>query len=68
LKSVKPADLQEVIRALLTAAKAGDVPAAKELMQRLLGPPESLDLLARLDALEAKIQHAVESGVRSWQN
>src|SRR4051794_12760335 len=36
LKAVSPADLREVIGALLTAAKGGDVPAARELLQRLL--------------------------------
>jgi hypothetical protein len=52
LKAVKPNDLKEVIAALLQSAKRGEVAAARELLQRLLGPAESIDLLARLDALE----------------
>ena len=55
LKAVKPADLREVVNALLAAAKNGDVAAAKELFARLLGPPVELDLLERLDVLEQKL-------------
>src|SRR3954470_21441647 len=55
-KAVTPEDLREVIKAMLSTAKAGDVPAARELLQRLLGPPEAVDLLQRLDALEAKLE------------
>jgi hypothetical protein len=59
-KAVTPDDLRDVIHALLTAAKGGDVSAAKELMQRLLGPPEAIDLLERMEALEAKIEQAAQ--------
>jgi hypothetical protein len=59
-KAVTPDDLRDVIQALLTAAKGGDVSAAKELMQRLLGPPEAIDLLERLEALEAKIEQPAQ--------
>ena len=38
LKAVKPQDLKEVVAALLEAAKRGEVAAARELLQRLLGP------------------------------
>lgn len=62
LKSVKPADLRAVALALLQAAKAGDVPAARELLQRLLGPPESLDLIERLDALERQTEELLKRG------
>src|SRR5687768_18560360 len=55
LKAVTPEDVQDVAAALLAAAKGGDVAAARELMQRLLGPPEAIDLTARLDALEQQI-------------
>ena len=66
-KSVKPADLQEVVAALLAQAKAGDVASIKELLQRLLGPPESVDLMERLDALEAKIGQLNENKGQSWR-
>lgn len=54
-KSVKPADLREVIAALLAQAKAGDVASIKELLQRLLGPPVEMDFVERMDALERTI-------------
>ena len=55
LKAVKPADLRDVVCALLSAAKAGDVPAARELTQRLLGPADALDVLARLEDIEQRL-------------
>ncbi|MEO6434673.1 MAG: hypothetical protein ABIP55_02780 [Tepidisphaeraceae bacterium] len=59
-KAVSPADLRDVLAALLKQAKAGDVASIRELLQRLLGPPESVDLMARLDALEATINQLAE--------
>ena|SRR5687767_5777799 len=59
-RSVKPADLREVIAALLAQAKAGDVASIKELLQRLLGPPVELDLQERLDILERMIAELQE--------
>ena len=56
-KSVQPADLRQVVAALLAQAKAGDVASIKELMQRLLGPPD-----------EAKIQQLDENRGSSWRN
>ena len=64
--AVKPDDLREVIAALLSRAKAGDVQAAKELLQRLLGPPVELDLLERLAALEQRLVEQQEKGGRQW--
>jgi len=52
LKAVKPADVQEVARRLVSAAKAGDVPAAKLLLDRLFGPPVAVDVEERLEKLE----------------
>jgi hypothetical protein len=43
----------------------GDVPAARELLQRLLGPPEAIDLMERLDAREAKLAQIAEDKRRS---
>jgi hypothetical protein len=53
---------------LLKSAKEGDVAAAKELLQRLLGPPESVDLIERLDALEQKLEEVAENKGHPWQN
>jgi hypothetical protein len=55
LKAVTPEDLREVVLAVLKQAKTGDITAAKELFLRLLGPPVELDLIERLDALEARL-------------
>lgn len=68
LKAVSPSDLRDVITALLTAAKGGDVPAARELLQRLLGPPESIDLMARLDELEAALAELAEKKGEPWRD
>jgi hypothetical protein len=60
LRAVTPADLRDVALALLNQAKAGDVAAAKELLQRLLGPPVELDLLERLETLEQHMTAVAE--------
>lgn len=66
-KAVSPNDLHDVLAALLMQAKAGDVASIKELLQRLLGPPEGVDLMERLDALEAKIEQLNENKGQSWR-
>ena len=50
-----PQDLREVVAALLSRAKAGEIAAVKELLQRILGPPVELDLLQRIEALEGRL-------------
>jgi hypothetical protein len=55
LTSVTPGDMKDVVAALLAQAKAGDVAATKELLQRLLGPPVELDLIERLEILERRL-------------
>ena len=44
LRAVEPQDLRDVVAALLAKAKAGEIAAVRELLQRLLGPPVGLDL------------------------
>ncbi len=61
-KSVKAADLREVIAALLAQAKAGDVPSIKELLQRLLGPPVELDVRITLKGGEFTAETVGGSG------
>jgi len=55
LNAVAPTDLKVVARKLLSLAKAGDVTAARELLQRTLGPPVETDMLERIEALEAVV-------------
>jgi hypothetical protein len=52
LRGVKRGDMREVVTALLTKAKTGDVPATKELLTRLLGDAVPMDLLERIERLE----------------
>jgi hypothetical protein len=52
----------DVVSALLALAKGGEVPAAKELLQRLLGPPVELDLIERLENLERQIAESRTPG------
>jgi hypothetical protein len=59
LDAVSPADLKAVAAALLAQAKAGDVAAARELFQRLLGPPVDLETLDRIAALERQVAVAL---------
>jgi class 3 adenylate cyclase len=46
-------DLREIARKLVELAKAGDVAAAKVVLDRTLGPPVEWDLLERLERLES---------------
>jgi hypothetical protein len=63
-RSVKPNDLHDVVQALLASAKGGDVSAARELFQRVLGPPEAIDLIDRMEALEQKLTEIAEQRSR----
>ena len=69
LKSVTPEDVQQVVVALVAKAKGGDVPAARELFQRLLGPAEAVDMMERLESLEAMISESAErkGGQQPWR-
>ena len=68
LKGVTPEDMQQVVAAMLAKAKGGDVPAARELFQRVLGPAEAVDMMERLDALEATLRESAErKGQQPWQ-
>lgn len=55
LKAVTPDAIQRIITKLIAQAEAGDTASAKILLDRVLGPPVAIDLIERLEALEAKI-------------
>lgn len=58
-RAITPGDVKDVLAALLKEAKAGDVPAATLLFQRLWGPPtdpEINDRLARVEAILAELE------------
>lgn len=53
LRAVTPADMRAIVTAIVNAAKSGDVVAAREVCDRVLGRAVQQDLLERIEALEA---------------
>ena len=58
LSRVGTKDIKEVADSLIAQAKAGDLGAIKELLNRVIGTAIALDLEERLAALEAAQQEA----------
>lgn len=56
LQEAKPADMKAVARKLIELAREGDVAAAKLILDRLLGPPQPLDILERIEVLEDELR------------
>ena len=56
LNAITESDMRDVVMTLVEKARGGDIGAIKVLLDRLLGPPVSADLLARLENLEEKIE------------
>ncbi len=52
LAAVSDAEMKAIVAKLVELAKGGNVPAAKEVLDRCLGRPVEADLLERLDELE----------------
>ena len=52
LRAVSAGNVRAIIKGLVVKAKAGDVAAAKLLLDRVLGPPLPLDFEERLAQLE----------------
>ena len=65
LRTVTKDDFREVVEKLMENAKAGDVTSIKELLSRLLGPYEAIDVTTRLDALELKIDQMTQQRGRT---
>lgn len=55
LAAVTKADIEAIVAGLVKEAKAGNVPAAREVLDRCLGRPVEADLLVRLEELEAAV-------------
>ena len=55
LGAVSEQDLTDIISALVTKARSGDVAAAKILLDRVFGPPIAADIVERIEALERQI-------------
>lgn len=56
MRAVTPSDIQEIITSLVTAAKGGDINAARTVLERTLGKPLEADILERLENLESIIE------------
>jgi uncharacterized protein YjcR len=52
-EAVTEDDLKAIIQKMVEKAKEGDIAAAKEVIERLLGKPVADDFMERLDRLEA---------------
>jgi hypothetical protein len=53
IESITIKDMAEVVATIVERAKAGDMAAAKLLLDRVLRPVVVIDVLARIEALEA---------------
>jgi len=52
LDAVSDEDIRRTIEAIVAQARDGDIVAARILFDRILGPPVSADIVARIEALE----------------
>jgi len=52
LQAVTPADIKAVVKVLLSQAKAGDIVACRELLDRTLGKSIEADLLDKIQEIE----------------
>lgn len=52
MRAVTPAELTEIVKKLIQLAIAGDVQAAKLILDRVLGPAVPIDIEERLAQLE----------------
>ena len=50
--AVKTGDVKEIVTKLIECAKAGESWAVKLALEYLVGPPEAVDLLERIENLE----------------
>ena len=55
LNSVSEDDMRAIVAALVEKAKRGDVSAASLLFDRCLGKPLEIDIIERIESLEAQL-------------
>ena len=58
LTAVTDDEMRSIVKKLVELARSGNVPAAKEVLDRCLGRPVEADLLERLDELETMLKAA----------
>ncbi len=63
-RAVTEQDVRDVLAALIAEAKAGNVAAQREFFNRVLGQAEAVDVLERLDELEALLERAAAEATR----
>ena len=54
LDAITPDDMRAIVAALIEKARSGDVHAASVLFDRVLGKPLEVDIIDRIEALEAQ--------------
>ena len=59
LAAVSDKEMKAVVKKLVELAKGGNVPAAREVLDRCLGRPVEADLLERLEQLEELLSQRV---------
>ncbi len=59
LAAVSDKEMKAIVKKLVELAKRGNVPAAKEVLDRCLGRPVEADLLERLEELEELLSQRV---------
>lgn len=62
VEAVSAEDMRAIVGKLVEEAKAGDVRAIRELLDRTLGRPVEADLIERIEALEAVAAQLREGG------
>ncbi|HRQ74280.1 MAG TPA: hypothetical protein PLU35_14755 [Phycisphaerales bacterium] len=62
VEAVSAEDVRAIVGKLVEEAKAGDVRAIRELLDRTLGRPVEADLIERIEALEAVAAQLREGG------
>ena len=53
--AITPEAIRRAVEALIREAEAGNVTAARELIDRAIGKPLEADLLERIETLEAQL-------------
>ena len=56
LEAVSDEDMRTIVGKLVALARSGNVPAAKEVLDRCLGKVQEADLLERLESLEGVLK------------
>ena len=56
MRAVTPTDMRSIVQKLVELAREGNVPAAREVIDRCVGKPFEADLLERIEQLELAVK------------